>query len=361
MKRLLLASDSFKGTLSSSDIVQIAQEIIRTKFKDDWSLDYQLIADGGEGTVEAFFSLWGGRKTYVPTVDAEGSPITAPLLLCKNGDALLEVASVVGLPYIKGLVPPLERSTRGLAKLIMEATNSGAKRVYVGLGGSSTNELGMGMLSELGVNFEGANAPTMANADRIRSIDASRFVLKGSPTEFICLSDVSNPLLGKEGATYVYGPQKGYGDCLMELEAKANHIASLYEKTTSKSLQKVPRLGASGGLGAAFYTFFDAKMESGIDILLNESNFAERAAKADLIITGEGSFDAQSLQGKAFSGISSRSPKGKLAVLCGFSNLEDPPLPVYETSRRGNDLAYTKKRAKEGYASALARLLEKYR
>ena len=357
MKRLLLASDSFKGTLSTSDIVNIASSVIDEYFKDEWTLDPLLIADGGEGTLDAFFPYWEGERIEVESVDAEGNPIKAPLLLNSKGEALIEAASVIGLPLIKGTLSPLERTTKGFGILIKKAVSLGAKKIFVGLGGSSTNDLGIGMLSELGIKFLGIKEPTMKEASSIKGIDASSFCLKGKDIQFACLSDVTNPLLGRNGATYVYGPQKGYED-LEELEKSMSKLASLYEKATSKSLQNQPGLGAAGGLCAAFYAFMDAKIESGIETLLKLSNFEERAAKADLIITGEGSFDEQSLQGKVYSGIRRHAPKEKLAVICGTNKLAHPEVPVYEISKKNSSFPYIKEHAKEDYAKALRKVLE---
>ena len=357
MKRLLLASDSFKGTLSNKDIVNIASSIIERYFKNEWVLDPLLIADGGEGTLDAFSPYWEGKKVEVDTIDAEGRQIKAPLLVNTKGEALFEVASVIGLPSIKGTIPPLARTTKGLGILIKKAVSLGAKRIFVGLGGSSTNDLGMGMLSELGIQFLGEEDPTMAEAASIKGIDASNYYLKGKNVQFVCLSDVGNPLLGKNGATYVYGPQKGYED-LEGLEKSMSKLASLYEEATSKSLQSLPGLGAAGGLGAAFYAFMDAKIESGIETLLKFSDFEERAAKADLVITGEGSFDEQSLQGKAYSGIRRRTPKEKLVVLCGRCQAVVSDTQVYETSKKEESFASIKKHAKEEYGKALRRVLQ---
>ncbi len=356
MKSLLLASDSFKGTLSTSNIVSIASQVIETDFEGEWILDSLLVADGGEGTLEAFSPYWGGRIVEVETIDAEGNSIKTPLLINEKGEALIEVASVVGLPLLKGTISPLERTTKGIGVLIKKAISLGAKKIFVGLGGSSTNDLGIGMLSELGIKFLGVKDPTMMEASSIKGIDASDSYLKGKNVQFICLSDVTNPLLGRNGATYVYGPQKGYTN-LEGLEKSMSRLASFYEKATSKSLQNQPGLGAAGGLCAAFYAFMDARIESGIETLLRLSNFEKRAAKADLVITGEGSFDEQSLQGKVYSGIRKFVPKEKLVVLCGKSKIAHPEVPVYEVSKKGASFSCIKEHAKEDYARALRKVL----
>ena len=360
MKKLLVASDSFKGTLSSKEIVSICKKVISESFSSSWSLDCQLIADGGEGTLDAFASLKKWKRIPVETFDAELSPIEAPILVDGEGNAVIEVASVIGLPLIKNVLDPVHRTTKGLGILVEKAVELGAKKIYVGLGGSSTNDLGMGMLRELGVRFNPIENPDMSNALGIKEIDLSRFLLKGKGIEFVCLSDVKNPLLGENGATYVYGPQKGYGKMLGDLEKKAARLSSLYEKAASKSLQGVPGLGAAGGLGAAFYAFMGATMKSGIEEILSLSHFKERAASADLVITGEGSFDEQSFQGKVYSGISKCVDPNKLIVLCGRSEIKNPKIKIYETSKEGASFEWIKQHAKEGYQETLRSILKEH-
>ena len=357
MKKVLIASDSFKGTLSSRDIIDIASKLVKKSYNADIVLDCQLLGDGGEGTLNCLHSLKGGEVLSIPTVDAEGHETVSPLLLFENGEsAFIEVASIVGLPLLKNDVNPLDRTTKGIAPLVEKALSAGVKRVYVGLGGSSTNDLGMGMLQGLGVSFVTGKVLGIKDALGVKSIDASGFKGKIEGTEFICLTDVRSPLLGEKGATYVYGRQKGYGPYLDFLEERMAYLGKLYEKEMGSSFITSPGSGAAGGLGGAFSCFFKAKLESGIDTILAWCDFKRRAKEADLIITGEGRFDEQSLNGKLISGVLKLCPKDKLALVVGKSKIKQSGLRIYQTSKEGKNYDEIKQFAKEDYEAALNRV-----
>lgn len=361
MKRVLLASDSFKGTLSSTDIVNIAKDLIEKEFKDSWSLEYQYIADGGEGTIDAVKELLGGIIYEFKAFNSENIEITSPLLLIDKDTALIEVAKVVGLPMVKNIIDPLKRTTKGIGILIKEAIKLNVKKIYIGLGGTSTNDLGIGMLQELGINFNIDEEINMLNASKIKSLDSNDFILNNKNIEFICLTDVTNTLLGKNGATYVFGPQKGYQNNLEYLEKTANHLCNLFEESTNKNIKNILGLGAAGGLAAAFYTFMNAKIVSGIEEILKLSNFKKKAMDADIIITGEGSFDSQSLNGKVFTGILNNVNKDKLVIICGKNQIQNLDIPIYTTSKSNDDFEYIKKYAKETYRETLRIVLQKYK
>ena len=361
MKRLLLASDSFKGTLSSYDIVEIAKDLIDKEFKDSWSLNYQYVADGGEGTIDAIKELLGGTTYDIKTVDSENETITSPLLLIDKNTALIEVAKIIGLPMIKNKIDPLKRTTKGIGVLIKEAIKLNVKKIYIGLGGTSTNDLGIGMLQELGINFNLNEEINMSNASNVKKINLDNFILKNKNIEFICLTDVTNQLLGKNGATYIFGPQKGYKNNLEYLENTATHLCKLFEETSKKDIKNVPGLGAAGGLAAAFYTFMDAKIISGINEILKISNFKKKALDADIVITGEGSFDSQSLNGKVLSGIINNVDKSKLIIICGRNKIENSNIPIYETLKSNQDFEYIKEHAKESYKEILRKVLQEYK
>lgn len=358
MKKVLIASDSFKGTLSSKDIAGIAKSLVRKKYRESIILDAQILGDGGEGTLEAVASIKGGTPLKVDSFDAEGRPTKAPLLLFDDGrSAFVEAASIIGLPLIQGSVDPLDRTTRGLGILIKEAHRRGARKVYIGLGGSSTNELGTGMLQEMGVNFCLGRTVGIKDALNIKKLKIDAFKANLSGAEFICLGDVNNPLLGQTGATYVYGPQKGYGGCLPYLEERMTHLGRLFEKELGVDFIDSPGAGAAGGLGGAFISFFNAKMESGAKTLLSWSKMEQRVDQADLVITGEGRFDEQSLNGKLLSGILGLCPKEKLALIVGQCAYRDSGLRVYQTATPGEKSEEIRLHAKREYEDALDRVL----
>ncbi len=360
MKKVLIASDSFKGSLTSEEIVEIAKELVEEKYKDSISLDWQIIADGGEGTIKAISFLKEGKIINVKTIDAEGREIAAPLFLMdKDKSALIEASSIVGLPFIQNTIDPLKRTTKGIGIVIKQAMSLGAKRIYVGLGGTSTNDLGIGMLEELGVDFNLDEPVNMSNAMNVKDISLDNFINKYRDTEFICLSDVTNPLLGENGATYTFGPQKGYGNDLPYLERCMEHLTSIFERKLSRDLRNIPSLGAAGGLGAAFYAFLNARIVSGIDEILSLSNFKERAKNADYVITGEGCFDAQSLNGKVFTGIFKNCDQNKMIVICGKTKIHNYSFPTYVTSRENESFEDIKLHAKEEYKEALDLVFQK--
>jgi glycerate 2-kinase len=356
-KRLLLASDSFKGTLSGKEINEIAEETIEAHFKGLWSLEALLLGDGGEGSLKAISSYLKGEKHFFATLSSEMAPLIAPIFI-SEGTAYIETAKVIGLPQAKSTLRPMERSSKGIGILIKEALKLGAKRILLCLGGSSTSDLGIGMLSELGISFSGIANPTMADAYDIKSIDLSGFLLRSTPIEFSCLCDVNNPLLGANGASRVYGPQKGFTDC-DDLEERAKRIALLYQSATGKDLS-LPFLGAAGGLASALYAFMDATLLSGAKTILKLAHFEEKAAEADLVISGEGRFDGQSKQGKLVGEIASIIPKGKLALIVGQSKCEKEEFPIYEIGKERHSLEEMKAKAREGYAKALRQALSHF-
>lgn len=353
MKKVLIVSDSFKGTISSQEIIEISQNLVKEKYNDSISLDTQSVADGGEGTLKAISSLKEGRIVNIDTINAEGREITAPLFLMENGnEALFEVSSIVGLPLIRNTIDPLKRTTKGIGIMIKEAISLGVSKIYVGLGGSSTNDLGIGMLEELGVIFNIKNV-NMSNALEIRDISLNHFMSSYRNVEFVCLTDVTNPLLGKNGATYIFGPQKGYANNLDYLEECMEHLTALFENKLNISFRDLPSLGAAGGLAAAFYAFLNASILSGTEELLSLCDFKNRAKDADFIITGEGCFDSQSLNGKLISGIIKNCDLSKLIIICGKSKIHGTSFPIYETSKENESFEEIKLHAKDEYGDVL--------
>ena len=354
MKKILICSDSFKGTLSSKEISSIANSLVNDKYKKHIDLSSLLIADGGEGSLEAFKSIVNGKYEYIDTLDAENNKIIAPYLLFDNDKAIIEVSKVIGLPLIKNSIEKTKRTTKGLGILIKDAIKKGAKTIYICLGGSSTNDFGIGMVEELGLIV---NNKTNLVADDLQSIndfDDSKLIKLIKDVKFIGLSDVTNPLIGKNGATYVFGPQKGYNfEELCQLEKGMCHINSLVKLKKHIDLSTISGSGAAGGIGGCIYSLLNGKLQSGIDTLLELANFKEIIKDKDYIITGEGSFDNQSLNGKVISGILKYVDKNKLVIICGKSKIADKSYRILETSDGISDFNYIKANAKEMYKNTL--------
>lgn len=360
MRKLLVCSDSFKGTLSSLDIASISENVVNKNFKDKFILKTMLIADGGEGSLEAFEPYFNGEIISIKTVDAENQIITAPILINRNNkEAFFEVSSIVGLPLIKNIISPLKRTTKGIGIVIKELIQNGYNKITIALGGSSTSDLGIGMMQELGVDFGIKENLTLLNANKITKIDTSKAIFNNKNIKIICLSDVTNPLLGHNGANYVFAKQKGYSPLQIENNEKIFiHIASLIKRDLNKDLSATPKLGAAGGLSGAFYTFFNATIKSGIDELMKLSDFENECQKYDLIITGEGCFDNQSLNGKVVSGILKYVNKDKLIIICGKNQIDkNIGIKIYETSNPFMKYSYIKRNAKELYKNTLIKVL----
>lgn len=288
MKRVLIASDSFKGTLSSSEIISLCSKVVREKFSSEISLSSLLIADGGEGSLDAICSFLQGERIQTKAIDScERMIETEYFYQREEKTAFIEVAKVLSLPHVDPSFPKRKRTTRGVGMLIRDAIQKGAKRIYLFLGGTSTNDFGISLLEELGVKFNVSHVSAESLLE-ITDFSTEAFDSLIQGVEFIGLSDVENPLLGNQGATYVFGPQKGYSKDLCLLEEGMSHFASLIKEKKGIDVSFQKGAGAAGGLGACILSFFHGKLQSGIDTMLNLASFDEKAKDADFVITGEG-------------------------------------------------------------------------
>lgn len=361
MKNVLFCLDSFKGTLSTFDIISISKEVIDSKYKSYFNGVYLPIADGGEGSLDIILAILEGKTIYVDSIDAEYNAINVPYFISKDNDVYIEVAKIIGLPYLTNKIPSLERTTKGIGIVILDALRHNPRSINIFLGGSSTNEMGIGLLSYLGVDFNVKGELTAKNIKDVYSFNIEKLKEKIKGIKFNCYCDVTNPLTGINGASYIFGKQKGYNEKEIEfLDKSFIHFSSIIKKELGKDLTNIPSLGASGGLGGCFYSFFDASIKLGIDKILDLSDFDKYASKADLIITGEGSFDSQSLNGKAINGILKRVDKNKLVIICGKSKISDPLYRIYRTSDENMPFEYIKEHAKDLYRKTLIKVLDDF-
>lgn len=320
MKNLVFASDSFKGTLSSARIAEILCEEARSLDPSVCCMPL-MVADGGEGTVDAVLSSVGGQYIKVRVEGPDGRPVDARYGMLDEKRAVIEMAAASGLT----LVPINQRnpeiaSSRGFGELILDALDRGIEEIYLGLGGSATNDGGMGAMSALGVRFIDPNGLQLAGigADlmRVERIELHGMDPRIEKTKFIVMSDVVNPLVGASGATRVFGKQKGGTlEALDRLEAGMRSYAGVLDRTFGWAVAEERGAGAAGGLGAACMAFLSARMMSGIDCLLDLAGFDEILASCDLCISGEGHADAQSLGGKVLSGIASRCQRAHVPLV----------------------------------------------
>lgn len=331
---ILIAPDAFKESLAAIDVCRAIQTGIANIFPN---ADFTLLpmADGGEGTSEVLSFALGGDWVEVLVHDPLLRPIRARYLLLANKTAVIETANACGLT----LLAPNERnpmftSSFGVGELIRSAINNGAERLIIGIGGSATNDGGAGMLQALGVEFFDKNGQILASGGgalaTLARIDSSHFFLKNIPIEVA--SDVVNPLCGELGASAIFAPQKGASSAdVIHLDNSLLNFANIVCDHGYADHQNAKGAGAAGGLGFALLTFLNGKMQSGFEIVASRVQLAEQISRADLVITGEGRLDAQSLMGKVAVGVANcaRSQNKPVIALCGSV---DPALAVTSKS-----------------------------
>ncbi len=301
---ILIAIDSFKGTLTSIELAEIIRKHIN---KELHTVDIIAVGDGGEGTVDSLMYATNGNKIEVIAQDALGNEKSSYYCETNNGKtAILEIALSSGLTTIneKDLNPMLT-TTHGLGDTINEALKTNISKLIIGIGGSSTNDAGSGMLQALGVKFYDANDTEIKYMSggilgKVTRIDLSGLRKKIKDIDIDVACDVDNPLLGQNGCTNVYARQKGASEeMVLELERNLESYSKVVKETLGKEYKDVPGVGAAGGLGYALIAFLNARLLNGLEVVAEATNLEERIKKADIIITGEGSFDHQSLNGKA--------------------------------------------------------------
>lgn len=320
MQNFILVPDSFKGTLSAIEVCNIMKSSIKNLYKDANIISVP-VADGGEGTVDAFLYALGGEKKSIWVSDAfNEQKILAHYAMLKDDIAVIEMAACAGLPLVKNRLEPDKTTTFGVGELIIDAVNSGAKKIILGLGGSATNDGGCGMAAALGVKFKDEQdqefIPTGGTLSQIYKIDMNNIYSKIKDIEFISMCDVDNPLCGKLGASAVFAPQKGADeDMVKSLDEGLAHLAKIIKRDLHIEVKDIKGAGAAGGLGACSIAFLQSKLTKGIDVILDTINFDELVSKADIVFTGEGKFDSQSLHGKVVMGVANRSQKYKTPVI----------------------------------------------
>lgn len=322
--KMLIASDSFKGSLNT---IQVAEEIKKGAVRVFPEAEFLSVpvADGGEGTVETMITCLGGHYEYAQVTGPNGNKVIAKYGVLEDGKAVIEMASASGLT----LVPENEKdvmkaTTYGTGELIKAAMDYGCSEIYIGIGGSATNDGGVGMAQALGTHFydkDGREVGFGAEALlQICSIDISGLDKRIKNTKIMVMSDVTNPLLGENGAAAIYGPQKGATPEQIKILDKAlENLAEKMHEYVGFEGRKMGGAGAAGGLGMGLAGFLGAEIESGIEVILRISEFSKKLDWADLVITGEGKVDGQTACGKAISGIARHAEKKQVPVLvvCG--------------------------------------------
>lgn len=318
--KIILAPDSFKGTLSSVNVCDIIGGVLKEKYPEAEIIRIP-IADGGEGTSEAYLHIFGGEMIAVKAESPLGHTIDASYALLSDKTAVIETAAASGISIEKEN-NALKASTYGTGQLVLDALGKGAKRIILGLGGSATTDGGTGFLSALGVRFLKSDGSVIAKgADElahIATIDLSGLDERLQSTPLTVLCDVKNPLYGETGAAFVFAPQKGANEeQVKKLDSGLRVLAEVTERTLGKDFSSLPGAGAAGGMGFAAAAFLGATLQSGIDCILDAADFEKKSENADLVITGEGKMDSQSLFGKAPFGVAKRSRAKKTIAVVG--------------------------------------------
>jgi glycerate 2-kinase len=328
---IVIAPDSFKGSVSAPDAAAaIARGVARVW--QDAELRICPMADGGEGTLDAILSRGGERRSCIVT-GAAGRDVDAAYGWLRDGEtAVIEVAQVVGLTDASGTAVDVEqRSTRGVGELIRVALDAGARRLMIGVGGSSTNDGGAGMLAALGMALVDATGrvipPTPEGLASLVAVDAGALDPKLGTTSITIMSDVNNPLCGERGATAIFGPQKGVQrERIAELDARIARFAALTEQAVGRQASNSPGAGAAGGLGFALQSI-GGQMRSGAQVVADLIHLDTALAGADWLITGEGRSDLQTLLGKTPWVVARRATAKNVPATLLSGGLDDSALP----------------------------------
>ena len=330
---MVIIPDSFKGTISSRE----AGNILREEAAAQWpqaEIRCVEVADGGEGSVDAFLSAMHGEKKYVSAQGPYGNLMSG--FYGKIGStAVIEMAAVAGLPLVGEDLRPGSTSTYGVGQLLSAALDDGAKEIILCLGGSCTNDGGTGAAAALGVRFLDSHGtsfiPVGDTLNRIAHIDLSQRDPRVEQVNIIVMCDIDNPLCGPSGASAVFGPQKGATpEQVRQLDTGLLHMAQVIHMDLGTEVLNLPGSGAAGGMGAGCVAFFGASLHSGIDVVLDTVHFEEMLDNCSMVITGEGQIDGQSIRGKVITGIARRAQKRGIPVVAIVGSIGEDAEAMYD-------------------------------
>lgn len=318
--KIVIAPDSFKGSCTSIEAATYIKKGVMKVFPDA-DITTISVADGGEGTVETILQSIQGEMIYEDVTGPLGDTITASYAILKNSTAVIEMASASGIVLVpEDKKDVLNATTRGTGELIKSAMDRGCKKIIIGIGGSATNDGGVGMAQALGYSFIDKDGnelnPGGGNLADLVKITMDKIDKRLHDTQIIVACDVTNPLYGLNGAAYIYSPQKGATLEMVKLLDKGlRHLNEIAVKQLGLNMADIPGAGAAGGLGFGLLTFCKARLESGIDIVLDIIDFKGHLTDCDLIITGEGNIDGQSINGKVPVGIAKIAKENNIPLI----------------------------------------------
>lgn len=336
--KFVLAPDSFKGNLTSLQVAEALEKGIRRVLPNAICIKIPM-ADGGEGTVQSLVDATGGKFVRKTVTGPAGKPIYARYGLLADGEtAVVEMAEASGLPLVSGKDKnPLKTTTYGTGELMLDAIKRGAKKIIIGIGGSATNDGGVGMAQALGVHFFNKQGNIIGDhgcggmLNKIERIDMKGLNPSVRKTQVIVACDVTNPLCGKTGASNVFGPQKGATPAMVKvLDANLKHLGKIIERDLKKDVMSIKGAGAAGGLGAGLVAFARAKMKRGIDIVVDATEIGKHIKGADLVITGEGRIDFQTAFGKTPAGVARAARKYRVPTVAIGGGITDDANGVFK-------------------------------
>ena len=373
MEKILLVPDSFKGTLSSRQVCQVMAGQLR-RFFPQAQVKSIPVADGGEGSVEAFLAAAGGERRTRTVTGPFGEPVEAFYgILGDDRTAVIEMAACAGLPLAEGRLNPERATTYGVGELLLAAKEAGCTKAILGLGGSCTNDGGAGAAAALGAKFTRADGaafvPTGGTLGEIAALDVSPVAQALQGMELTAMCDIDNPLYGEAGAAVVFAPQKGADAAMVaRLDAGLRHLGQVSARCLGRDFSHLPGAGAAGGLGFGMAAFCGAQLRMGIDAVLDAVGFDSLLPGTDMVFTGEGKIDSQSARGKVVSGVAARCRKAGVPVVAvvgqigqGFEEMYQQGLTaVFSINRAAQPFAESRFHAGENLALTMeniARLL----
>ena len=327
----LIVPDSFKGTMSAIDVCRIMAETLQERFPEA-VINTIPVADGGEGSVDAFLAAMPGTRVELTVDGPYREPVTGYYGLLDDGTAVIEMAAAAGLPLVGENRHAEKTSTYGVGQLVLDALDRGARKIIMGLGGSSTNDGGCGMAAACGVRFYDAagNAfvPVGETLADIEHIDVGGLDPRLTQVEIVTMCDIDNPLCGTTGAAAIFGPQKGATPAqVIMLDAGLAHMAEVIERDLGVDVLDVAGGGAAGGMGAGMVAYFGSPLQMGIQTVLDTAHFDELVQDADVVFSGEGCFDGQSLHGKVVVGVGERCKKAGKPLFAVAGVIDDTVVP----------------------------------
>jgi glycerate kinase len=340
MKKFILIPDSFKGSMSSMEICAVMEKAIRRRCPGAEVISIP-VADGGEGSVDAFLAACGGEKVTVPVKGPYMEDMEAFYGITGSAPtAVIEMAAAAGLPLVGDNLNPAKTTTYGVGQLMAAAARRGCKKIILGLGGSATNDFGTGAAAACGIRFlDGAGkafVPVGETLSRIARIDSAGLLPELAAAEIITMCDIDNPLCGVNGAAHIFGPQKGADPAMVEfLDGQLRSVSETVKRELGVDISVLPGAGAAGGMGGGMAAFFGSRLQMGIETVLDTVRFDSLLPGTDMVFTGEGKIDTQSLRGKVVIGVARRAKQQGVPVVAVVGEIGDAIEGAYDEGVSG--------------------------